>query len=144
MSQRLQLGFWNLKIHSKRSIYSAFITVQFCMDPHQRCVGKSPFLMSGRRRLNCIQKCKHLHPLCDLTPMSLHAIHSGDSAPIERGVGSTYLPRRFRRKVEYRRECILRSSKSSVLVIILLPCRASSNDFWLWTLLASGLSYCLN
>ncbi|CAK9238041.1 unnamed protein product [Sphagnum troendelagicum] len=33
------------------------------MDPHQRCVGKSIFLMSGRRRLNCVQKCKHLH-LC--------------------------------------------------------------------------------
>ncbi|KAH8951714.1 hypothetical protein BDL97_09G043900 [Sphagnum fallax] len=27
------------------------------MDPHQRCVGKSIFLMSGRRRLNCVKKC---------------------------------------------------------------------------------------
>ncbi|CAK9278702.1 unnamed protein product [Sphagnum jensenii] len=32
------------------------------MDPHQRCVGKSIFLMSGRRRLNCVQKC-HQSPL---------------------------------------------------------------------------------
>ncbi|CAM6036597.1 unnamed protein product [Sphagnum compactum] len=50
------------------------------MDLHQRCVGKSTFLMSGRRRLNCVQQCKHLHLLCDLTPMSLHAIHSEHQA----------------------------------------------------------------